>query len=173
MTIFLSLFIINVYAQIAIDKVEKDGSRTIITKEKWINGNESASIGCIISPDGKNSVYVLIMKVHKMEIDEGRKLLLKFKDESIMELKNRKKIGPLDYVWWSYLTSRICSVLPEYVLMEEDIDKIIQNDVVKMRLENNIEYIDLKCKKFSKVIKEQYESINSVKSKKNGIYDGF
>ena len=35
------------------------------------------------------------MKVHKMEIDEGRKLLLKFKDESIMELKNRKKNGAL------------------------------------------------------------------------------
>ena len=54
-------------------------------------------------------------------------------------------------------------VFPEYPLTEEEVIKITKGEVVKIRLENNKEHIDLKVKnnKFSRKIKECHENIIS------------
>ena len=174
LTSLLSLFILNAYSQIDIDKVEEDGSRIITTKSQYFNGNEKVALACLIDPNGNNT-YVLLLTIDKMEISKGRKLLLKFKDDSIMELNNRKEIGPADYKYYVVLGSTIYFVFPEYPLTEEEVIKITKGEVVKIRLENNKEHIDLKVKnnKFSRKIKESHENIISEKNRKNGIYDGF
>ena len=63
-------------------------------------------------------------------------------DGSIITLENISKIGPLDYeirtggVVTEYL------VYPNYLVSKKDLIRMINNDVVKIRVETDIDYID-------------------------------
>ena len=173
-------FSANMFSQIRIDKVEEDGSRYIITEHDNIYTKMTTAaslyLNYILMNSGDENYYItLCLNEGKMEFDKGRKLLLKFKDNSVMELVNCDEIGSTDYKYnvtrfgTDYLT------YPTYNVTEEEIQKIIDGNVVKIRIENNIEYFDrdIKRNKFSKALKTAYDAINAQKNVKNDIYEGF
>lgn len=120
-------------------------------------------------PDN-NSFYQIevIFDEGKLQFHEGAKLLLKFKDDSILELQNTKEIKPEDN---EVLLSHVY-VSPLYNVTEEDLKKIIAGEVVKIRVEHSSGFFDrsIKKNKFSKGLKTMYE--NS-RSGKHDVYQKF
>lgn len=165
------------YAQVSIDKLEKDGSRVIISKyhQLYTKLTTAASFGLeyIEYPDGKSFYFLsLTLNEGQLTIDEGRKLLIKFNDDSTMELENSKKIGIADYEA-GYKGSKLFS--PKYIITEEQIHKIIDSNVVKIRIETDTDFKDrnISNNTLSKNLKKFYEGIKKAKSVPNNIYEGF
>ena len=92
-----------------------------------------------------------------------------------MELENANEIGIIDNKLEHSRTTSYYLVYPQYPVNEEQLDKIINNEVIKLRIENDIEHLDrnIKSNKFSKGIKAAYEDIQKKKQTKNDIYEGF
>lgn len=171
----------SLFAQISIDKVEEDGSRIIVSDYHNIYTEwSSAAAACveyILIPEDDVEHYEILFSLNegKMQFDEGRKLLLKFKDGSVMELSNTEVIGPADYKYSVTKYGTNYYTYPSYKVTEEQLKQIISGEVVKIRIENNIEYFDreIKKNKFSKAIQQSYEAILSKKQVKNDVYTNF
>lgn len=168
------------FSQISADKVEEDGSRWIVTKNSNIytgwNNAAALNLTYILAVNGEETYEItLCLNEGKMQFEEGRKLLIKFKDDSMMELKNNRKIGPADYKYNVTSTGTDYYTFPQYPITEEEIKKIIAGEVIKIRVENDIEFFDrnIKKNKFSKGIKTAYEAIKAKKETKNDVYEGF
>lgn len=170
----------SVFSQIAVDKVEEDGSRYIIATSELLYRGWDYSAGFRLSyielPDS-DPIYTLSVNLNegKMQFDKGRKLLLKFKDDSILELENIEEIGPGDYEFEVTSAGTNYYTFPKYKITEEDIEKIIAGQVVKIRVENNIEFFDREIKKnrVSKGLKSMYDAIKAKRETKNDVYQGF
>lgn len=168
------------FAQISADKVEEDGSRWIVSENSNIYTGWSNAAAFNLSYDlkvnGEETYEItLCLNEGKMQFEEGRKLLIKFKDGSMMELKNNKKIGPTDYKFQTSKYGTSYFTFPHYSVTEEEIQKIIDGEVIKIRIENDIEFFDrdIKKNKFSKGMKKAYDAIIAKKKTKNDVYEGF
>ncbi len=168
------------FGQVRIDKVEEDGSRFILTENSniykgWTNAG-AFNLCYTLKVNGEEDYdMTLCLNEGKMQFEEGRKLLLKFKDGSMMELKNHEKIGPTDYKYQVSSIGTSYFTFPKYILTVEEIQKIIDGEVIKIRIENDVEFFDrdIKKNKFSKGMKKAFESINAKKTTKNDVYEGF
>lgn len=168
------------FAQIKADKVEEDGSRWIVTDNTnlytgWTNA-AAFNLSYSLKVNGEESYEItLCLNEGKMQFEEGRKLLIKFKDGTMMELKNNKKIGPADYKYQTSRSGTSYFTFPHYSVTEEEIQKIIDGEAIKIRVENDIEFFDrdIKKNKFSKGLKNAYEAIKAKKETKNDVYEGF
>ena len=168
------------FAQIKADKVEEDGSRWIVTDNTnlykgWTNA-AAFNLSYSLKVNGEETYEItLCLNEGKMQFEEGRKLLIKFKDGSMMELKNNKKIGPADYKYQTSSSGTSYFTFPHYSVTEEEIQKIIDGEAIKIRVENDIEFFDrdIKKNKFSKGLKNAYEAIKAKKETKNDVYEGF
>lgn len=69
----------------------------------------------------------------------------------------------------------VSTYCPSYLIKEDDIQRIINGKVVKIRIERNIDVIDkeIKKNKFSKRMKTAYESIQKALSVDKNVYSGF
>jgi hypothetical protein len=168
------------FAQIDVDKVEDDGSRLIVGEYynlyTGLTNTASFKLSCNILVNGEETYNIILcLNEGKMQFNEGRKLLIKFKDGSVMELKNNKEIGPADYEIVQPLKSVHYITYPRYSVTEEEIQKIIDGEVVKVRIENNIDFIDrnIKKNKFSDGIKKSFAAIKAKKETQNDLYEGF
>lgn len=174
------LFSTNLFSQISVDKVEEDGSRYIMSSYyNLYKGWDYAAgfrLSYVESPDD-DSYYRITVSLNegKMQFDLGRKLLLKFKDNSILELKNVDEIGPADYEYDVTSSGTNYYTYPKYLITEEEIEKIINGEVIKIRIENNIEFFDreIKKNKFSKNLKIMYEAIKAKRETQNDVYQNF
>lgn len=177
----LALYSINSLSQVTVNKVEQDGSRIILTEEFRIYDYKLTSCGfarlnCVIDSNGEENYFLgLTLNEGIMTFNKGRKLLLKFQDDSIMELENIEEIELTDNKLEQSLSHSFYLVYPEYPVTKEQIQNIINNEIVKIRIENNSEYFDrnIKKNKFSKGIKSAYEDIQEKKLTKKDIYEGF
>ena len=171
---------VNAFAQIRVDKVEDDGSRIIISNDHniytgWTNA-ASVSVIYVLTPSGEELYQIhLCFNEGKMQFDIGRKLLLKFADDSVMEFSNITEIGPADYEYRVTDFGTSYYTYPDYLITEEEIQKIVNGNVIKIRVENNLEYFDriIKKNKFSLAIRDSYQAIQSRKDVKNDVYEGF
>lgn len=168
-----------VFSQVSVDRFDDDGSRIIISKRKPIMGNFKIiltfNLVDIIEVNGENKFYLklsIVRNKKEKEYSKGRKLLIKLKDNSIIELINQDKVGIDDYDGFS--------VAVTYNIQENEIEKIIKSNVVKFRIEDDFNYtdVDIKHKFFVKGLRKAYESILEQKKidKKpgdEGLYEGF
>lgn len=170
------------FAQVSVDKVEPDGSRILLTKDFRMYDFKLifcgfGSLSFTKMPDGRDMYCIfLTLNEGEMTIDKGRKLLLKFKDETVMELENVKDIELIDNKLEHSRTTSYYLVSPQYPVTKEQLEKIMKNEVIKLRIENDVEFLDRTIKKnrFSQGIKKAYEDIhNKVKSTNNSLYEGF
>lgn len=177
---FYLLVTANLFSQIKIDKVEEDGSRIIISNNSniytgWTNA-AAINLSYLLTASGlENYQITLCLNEGKMQFEKGRKLLLKFKDNTMMELVNCERIGPADYQYQVTNIGTNYYTFPKFNVSEEELHKIINGEVVKIRIENDIEFFDrdIKKNKFSNGLKKAFDAINSRKTVKNDVYEGF
>lgn len=168
------------FSQISADKVEEDGSRWIVTDNTnlytgWSHA-AAFNLSYSLKVNGEETYEItLCLNEGKMQFERGRKLLIKFKDGSMMELKNNQKIGPADYEYETSSFGTSYYTFPQYSITEEEIQKIIDGVAIKIRIENDVEFFDrdIKKNKFSKGMKTAYEAIKAKKGTKNDVYEGF
>lgn len=178
--IVLVLSTIGMNAQkVTIDKVEQDGSRHVVTKyttiySKMMSGG-AVSLYCI-ADDVDTTLYLsLMLNEQKIEIDEGRKLIIKLGDGTILTLENVKKIGPLDYETRTVYNSVEYLVFPRYYVSREDVIQMINKGVVKIRIETDLDNLDreIKTTKMSDALKTSLSNIDKALSIKKDIYSDF
>ena len=169
-------FSCSVFSQI--QKIDEKSNRRFAAKAERLYRDIDKYMLCSMAyfrlvytelPDN-NSFYQIevIFDEGKLQFHEGARLLLKLKDDSILELQNTKEIKLVDN---EVLLSHVY-VSPLYNVTEEDLKKIIAGEVVKIRVEHSSGYFDrsIKKNKFSKGLKTMYE--NS-RSGKHDVYQKF
>lgn len=164
----------------------EDSTRIIMSHSKnlyseWASG---ASFSVEYGKSGNTEVWSigLCLNEGKRVIDKGRKLLLKFDDGSIIELENNTEIGPGDYEYEVSKYGTNYYVYPSYNITEEQIQKIIDGNVIKVRIEDNVGYLDREIKgkkkksvksRMSEDIKELYDNVKAASQQGKSIYDNF
>ena len=189
----LTMFVGIVFANIGFSqnvKADKytveDSTRVIISHSKnlyseWASG-ASFSVEYCQTNNSELWFLSLCLNEGKRTIDKGRKMLLKFEDGSIIELENCEEIGIADYEYevTSYGTNYY--VYPSYTITEEQIQKIINGNVIKVRIEINTGYLDREIKgkkkksvkgRMSEDMKEIYDNVKAASLQKKSIYDDF
>ena len=174
------------YAQkIVMDKVEENGDRHVLTEDVTVvyakttlgvvrQSGVGMSLYCVAHGSDTN-YYLNFRVVEKAQIDTGRKLLLKLSDGNIITLENSKKIGPLDYDSYVGEYQVIYWVIPTYLISREDIVRIIEQGVVKIRIETDTDSIDrdVKASRIKDVLKKCLRNIDETMQKKKDIYSDF
>lgn len=175
-----SLFDVAYGQQIYIDKVEEDGTRLICAQYVGVGKmGYGTSVSLYCGTSGDVFLWYISLNIPYYEshpqIDKGRFLLLKLKNGDIIELKNDTEVGPADYTYEVGKYSTIYHVRPSYDLTEDNIKAIIDNDVVKLRIETNLGQTDIEVNKnrFSKAIKTSYELIKERLTVKKDKYSDF
>ncbi len=179
--IAMALCVASVNAQgLFMDKTEDNGQRSVVTGAMNIYRNFSNGAALQLayvksSTDDEQYLIRLTFNEFKMQIDEGRKLLIKFSDDSIMELRNATKIGPADY---DYSVSHGITdyfVSPSYLVTEEQLEEMASKNVVKIRVETNTGSFDreIKKNKFSKAVDATYNTMKRALSVERNVYTGF
>ena len=177
------------------DKQYEDGRRHISTKSvsfanTGMRGKVYPTICWLrksIWDNGTSYTLVFdIMREGKTLIGEGSRLLLKFDDDSIIELtinnkvdglSNEPNVGRSVYGGGMVYTYYTCH--PSYSLTEQQIQKIISQEVVKIRMEINTGegYVDVgtdntKGLYFSDTLRECFNAIAEKEKQSNGLHDG-
>lgn len=186
-TLLFVCYLFPLHAQkIVMDKAESDGKRYISTEQQTIiYGKQNfwgvitetgigMSLSCVAS--NNDTTWGIQLCVHeKVQIDEGRKLLIKLSDNSIITLENIEQIGPLDYETYIGANITVYSVYPLYYVSKNNLLTMLQIGVEKIRIETNIDYIDrmVKGKTMVDVLRAQYDNIQEALSKTKDIYTDF
>lgn len=152
----MSLMCLNIQAQvdeplIEEDKQEDSGTRKILTNYVYFakGDNKEESLGLsyyhYVLSDGKTidqyAISLLRTSLVRMVLDKGRKLLLKFDNDSVLTLKTLTAVKTYNNVY-----SRISDcykVLYTYYATKDDLKKIMDNNVRKIRIEENDSYTDI------------------------------
>ena len=174
---FILLTCLSAFAgkpKIAYDKQETDGTRVVCTEYEnmymtWSNGGRMA-VSASIAANSDSVYYFLNLRLHEGDItlEKGRKLLIKFKSDEILEVQNQNPIGELDHEPGTDF------VYPFYLLSDDAIKKLSSTDeVVKIRIEHDGGYIDRDIKKFNKKFIDHYGSLSERLQSSNSVYDGF
>lgn len=178
------------------DKQYEDGRRHISTKSvsfanTGMRGKVYPTICWLRKSIWDNGTsYTLVFDITregKTLIGEGSRLLLKFDDDSIIELtinnkvdglSNEPNVGRSVYGGGMVYTYYTCH--PSYSLTEQQIQKIISQEVVKIRMEINTGegYVDVgtdntKGLYFSDTLRECFNAIAEKEKQSNGLHDGF
>lgn len=178
------------------DKQYEDGRRHISTKRvsfanTGMRGKVYPTICWLRKSIWDNGTsYTLVFDITREEktlIGEGSRLLLKFDDDSIIELtinnkvdglSNEPNVGRSVYGGGMVYTYYTCH--PSYSLTEQQIQKIISQEVVKIRMEINTGegYVDVgtdntKGLYFSDTLRECFNAIAEKEKQSNGLHDGF
>ncbi len=166
---------------VSIDKIENDGSRSIVSDinnlyAEWTSA-AAFRLSCLITST-HDTTFILMVTLNegKLTIDKGRKMLIKFEDNTIMELSNISKIGPTDY---DYNVTRYGTdyyVYPDYKLTVNQINELMTKKAVKVRIEHDLGEIDRELSgqnKLGKGITAEYESIIEALNTKKNIYSNF
>lgn len=181
-SLFLS-FSINISVRSQVYDKTEDDIRVIISDDekmyKKISGYAMFNLSLSLSETNEDlRLWRLNLSLYEgdMTIAKGRLLLIKFKDGSVMELKNKSEIGPLDYKT-RYIGGGITYhyVCPSYDVSRKNLEKLLKEKVVKVRIENDFSYIDRKImsKDFQININRLYDQVEESLSKSNDVREDF
>ena len=170
---------LNLSAQ-QLDKQEEDGSRIIISSAANLYTKFTTAAGFNLSttimPSGTQFWWLdITLNEGKGQIEKGRLLLIKFDDDSVMELNNDKHIGAADYTYQVTKYGTNYYLHPCYPLTVEQLNKLRTANVVKVRIEHDTGHFDreINTKKFNKGINRMYDEIQMRMSVSNNVRDGF
>ena len=162
---------------IMVDK-EKDGYRIIQTDRTphvfLVKGtmNDGAISLDIWEKDGIKQYSICIYFYTVEDIEKNAKLLLKFGNDEILELKSSdrsttQRVGTFPIIQTLTYVS--------YPISREQLQKVMSNNVVKLRVETSTDHIDGKVygKKFTNTICNDYALIEQALQQENSLYDDF
>ena len=168
------------------DKTTSAG-RKILLDEKRYHGTsrgDEISLNYFSSTEDGSEFFLLIMDFDDIgnDVQDGYKLLLKQQSGNIMELTCSAtaydlKANPT----LSNIMNVDLSKDANYLLTREQVESIISDPVVKLRVEHKYGYTDIDQmnsmphrSKFSNYIEGAYKLINdALQNKKTGLYDNF
>ena len=184
----LSLSSLSYSQNVRVDKYDvEDSTRVVLSYWKnfyteWSTA-ASFSVGYAVN---KNGLYLWQLDVclneGKIQISKGRKMLLKFDDDSILELENSTEIGPGDYKYDVSKYGTTYYVYPSYSITEEQIQKIISGNVIKVRIEHEVGFVDREIKgvkkkspksRFSEGMEQLYTDVKAASQQTKNIRDNF
>ncbi len=182
------------------DKIDENGVRIIETKKEVLYLAKQSLLESSISffnlraevtPDttiiylilminegkfeGDKNRSIVMKDGHTLSMDKGRKLLLKHKN-GITELENSVQINSDDCVNIEYgkiFTDNIWVIRPQYILSQDVIQVLLSEDVKKLRIETNANYLDRNPVKFKKYFSNLYKALTERITNPESIYDGF
>ena len=172
--------------KIMADKTTEKG-RMILLEEKRYFGSDRGdeiSLSYYSSVKDGGEVFVLTMDFDEIgnKVQDGYKLLLKQQSGNFIELtcavtEYGIKYNPTPMNIWNVDLSKDAN----YILTREQVESIISDPVVKLRVEHRYGYTDIdqmsqmpKRSKFSHYIEGAYKLIrDALLNKKTGLYDNF
>lgn len=125
---------------------------------------------------------------NRTSIDKGKRLLLKLSDSTVVTLKNESAIDLLDNKREVTTTYSVYFVFPKYELSHQELQKLMDLEVCKIRLEHNTDVYTVaedkkeyknKVKKsfhkneFSTILRSAYAQIQDALFEKKDIYSDF
>lgn len=177
--LFLILIMLNCLVafsqEIDIDETAMNGTRTIVTTEEEFYDDETVGMSFVISPSNDTICYINVTLEDWGKMEVGRSFFLKFKDGSIMELKNIKnQIAHPVPGHFGFLGPALC-LQPSYIVTKEQLEKICNNEVIKLRFEQGDDLLDRKIKKnkFSRIIMNCCNILHGRSIEKRDILKGF
>ena len=178
---------VNTYSQwIEYDKTTDNG-RIIITSASGIyeESGKEGKIALYYRQVADDSIYIIALdSQERLHVEVGYKLLMKHLDNSITELTcidsgdSHLEVGSFGFKFWSSELYRTTDGIL-YEITEDQIKKVIDSPVMKIRIEQVLEYTDRNTGKKNKsdvsgTIKMAYERIQeALLTKKTGLYDNF
>lgn len=162
------------------DNVDVSGNRTITSKDETLytaNGGFMTKHRLIakVNSAGDSTFFLLIrFNGNKMTMEEGSALLLKLGSGKNIELKSNR-VGPADIDFVSTMIGSTYFVNGFYEITEEQIQEIIENDVIKIRVQWSGGTFDKEIKKqaMSKMLSKAYPAIKAALSEQKSLYDDF
>ena len=183
------------------DRIDENGVRIIETKMESLYNADKSSFGnklsyfCLraeVKPDTTNIYLVLLLNEgnfegdknrsivmkdgHTLSMDKGRKLLLKQKN-GIVELENSVQINSEDCVRLEYgksiFADNVWVIKPQYALNQETIQLFLSENIEKLRIETNTNYLDRNAVRFKKNFTDLYRALTERIANPKSIYDGF
>lgn len=176
-TLAIAALTCGVNAQsIAVDKAEEDGTRYIVTTENHIGGFGDLGLKSVTKGESTDFYINLSLTYNQVtEIAKGRKLLLKLKNGEIIMLWNTQEIGVAqNTALTGTVNSTFYYISPSYKVTEDELKKIMNGEVVKIRVDKNYGNYDVNISNnaFSSKIKSNYELIKEeLKTKKTFTSD--
>ncbi len=178
--LFLVYSSLTVFAQttkttIVVDK-EQNGRRIILTKREFLysDGDHHANFGLSCSEDKYYRSFILFIDFYegKLQMEKGARLLLKFDDGSVIELRNQKKIGPYDYEVTKNVEYHVEAM---YKITPQQIKEMMDKTLVKIRIEHSIGEIDreVQSKLLPLVLNCNLFDINDALEKPKDFYSDF
>ena len=159
-----------------VNKAETDGSRHIVTgyQEIFTSGIRAGCASLICEVKKTDTIYAISLSLNegKLYISEGRKLIIKLENDSIITLENETEIGSLEQRTTEY---GFTIVEPFYLISYNDLYTIINIGVKKIRIETNTSVIDriIKKNKMSIALKIELETIQKELATYKDLYSDF
>jgi len=175
--LLLSSFLAYAGGKINVDKM-KDGYRFIQTertphvfmhKETMTDGAVSLDFW---NYGGMENYSIVIYLFFEKKIEKGAKLLLKLDNGEIIDLESSLPANIVKNVIFPVVQT---ITYINYPISKEQLEKVIANNVVKIRVETPIGHFDGKVygKKFTQAITKDYKAIQKAREKETSIYDNF
>ncbi|MBQ3580600.1 MAG: hypothetical protein II975_06410 [Bacteroidales bacterium] len=165
------------------DELNSNGDRIITTGIspifRSLYGGGAAGLSCIVS--GVDTFFVLRLQLNYTStppcINQGCKLILKLSDNSLITLENIYKIGRADYEIVELFNSIEYYVFPGYKVSHNDLRRMIDIGVKKIRIETDSDLQDnsISGNKMSKALSKSLDAIENAlrTSKGKSIYSDF
>mgnify|MGYP007135614238 CR=1 FL=1 len=197
--LFLALISLSANAQkIDMDKQDADGSRLVATTRVLFAEHDLTFVlipkkdkrpssidlqaECFINKDGDRSYFVdfpIFYYKHEILVKKGSRLLFKFDNDSIMEVKSSRNVDEINNDLDIMNNKSTYSAVLSYELSPSQVDIFRSHKVIKMRLETDLDYLDFDSTyyderfdfsgKFIKCI----NAIDKELTKSNDLYNGF
>lgn len=167
--------------EINLDKKDENGRLIMCKQESMRSFSDKVLFDCALS---RSQIYdevywqisLVVKQLYSISIPKGSRLLIKLKDDSIIELKSindvEDRIGDAQVIGSSVISQY--TVFPTYSVTEEQIAQISQG-VKKIRVETSLQPIDKEFKKdkMGKIIEGQYKVISERAKTSNNFNEGF
>lgn len=162
---------------ISVDKVEENGTRYIVTSDSRIGSLGDLGLKSV-TENGNTEYFVNLTLTNNTitEISKGRKLLLKLKNGEIIILENTVDIcEKANKSIEGTQNSKFYYISPSYKVSENDLKKIANGEVVKVRIDKNYGNRDVEINNnaFSSKIKAYYDNIKEAQKVKKTFTSDF
>lgn len=121
--------------------------------------------------DGEDLGYafLIISNYNKPTVTEGKNILFRLENQEVIKCPAMRTYDENDRFEVQNATSDAANqkcLQAYYKISDEDLQKIMNNKIIKMRVEfdaNNLDLDEKKCKSLSKNIANAYQTVNSIK----------
>lgn len=143
-----------------------DGSRLITTDQEEFCGDHEIGMHYFFPVGSVTPLKYIDFTIEDSGVmEKGRMLLIKFDDNSVMELKNlsdKRSFNPFH-----------SGIQPSFIVSDEQLNKLCTKTVIKVRFEQHDGTLDynIKKNKFSKILKKCRDVLDAASMEKRDLHN--